>query len=141
MYLIDTNVVSEARKKRQANPGVMAFFKQTEARGESVYLSVITVGELRRGVESIRHRGDARQAATLETWLQGLLDQFAHHILAFDAEAAQVWGRLRVPNAENALDKQIAAIAWVNDLTVVTRNTSDFVGSGVKLLDPFLPSD
>ena len=61
------------------------------------------------------------------------------NILTFEAEAAQVWGRLRVPNPGHELGKQIAAIALVNDLTVVTRNTADFEGTGVKLINPFLP--
>jgi len=67
-----------------------------------------------------------------------VLHQYGDHILAFDVEVAQVWGALRVPHAENELDKQIAAIALVNDLTVVTRNTAHFAGTGVKLKDPFL---
>lgn len=137
MFLIDTNVVSEARKKDKANPGVIVFFKQAAAQQHALYLSVVTVGELRRGVELIRHRGDTEQAALLEAWLQRVLTQYADNILAFDAEAAQVWGRLRVPRAENELDKQIAAIALVNDLTVVTRNTTDFADTGVRLLNPF----
>lgn len=137
MYLIDTNVVSEARKKDKANPGVIAFFKQAATQQHALYLSVVTVGELRRGVELIRHRGDAEQVAVLEAWLQRVLTQYADNILAFDAEAAQVWGRLRVPRAESELDKQIAATALVNDLTVVTRNTTDFAGTGVRMLDPF----
>ena len=69
MYLIDTNIVSEARKKERADPGIIDFFAQVAAREEAVYLSVVSVGELRRGVELIRHRGDARQAELLETWL------------------------------------------------------------------------
>ncbi len=137
MFLIDTNVVSEARKKGKANSGVIAFFKQAAAQQHPLYLSVVTVGELRRGVELIRHRGDTEQAALLEAWMQRVLTQYADNILAFDAEAAQVWGRLRVPRAENELDKQIAAIALVNNLTVVTRNTADFSDTGVRLLDPF----
>jgi len=68
-----------------------------------------------------------------------VLDQYGENILAFDADAAQVCGRLRVPNPGHELDKQIAAIALVNDLTVVTRNTADFEGTGVKLVNPFLP--
>ena len=137
MYLIDTNVISEARKLDKANLGVRAFFSQVAARGDAVYLSVVTVGELRRGVDLIRHRGDLGQSALLATWLQAVLDSYDDNILPFDAQAAQVWGRLRVPNAEHALDKQIAATALVNDLTVVTRNTGDFLGTGVRLINPF----
>lgn len=139
MYLIDTNIISEARKKANANPGVAAFFKHAIASDEQVYLSAISVGELRRGVELIRHRGDTVQAEALEAWLNGILEQFAENILPFDADVAQVWGRLRVPHPEHELDKQIAAIALVNDLTVVTRNTADFQGTGVKLKNPFSP--
>ena len=139
MYLIDTNVVSETRKREKANPGVVRFFDRIAAFGEPVYLCVVSVGELRRGVELIRHRGDADQAKRLEAWLTTILDQYGDNILPFEADAAQLWGRLRVPNLGNELDKQIAAIALVNDLTVVTRNTTDFEGTGVKLINPFLP--
>ena len=69
------------------------------------------------------------------------MEQYGENVLSFDSEAAQVWGRLRVPNPEHELDKQIAAIALVNDLTVVTRNTADFEGTGVKLLNPFVRVD
>lgn len=139
MYLIDTNVVSEARKKAHANPGVIDFFNHVVAADAPVYLSAISVGELRRGVEVLRHRGDAPQAKLLESWLTTLLSQFEANILDFGADAAQVWGRLRVPRPEHVLDKQIAAIALVNDLTVVTRNTTDFQGTGVRLMNPFVP--
>ena len=67
------------------------------------------------------------------------MSQYGENILAFDADAAQVWGRRRVPNPDHELDKQIAAIVLVNDVTVVTRNTADFEGTGVKLVNPFLP--
>jgi toxin FitB len=139
VYLIDTNVVSETRKESKANPGVVGFFKRVAALGEPAYLSVVSVGELRRGVEIVRHRGDANQAALLDAWLTTVLDQYGQNILTFGADAAQVWGRLRVPDPSRELDKQIAAIALVNDLTLVTRNTTDFNGTGVKLLNPFLP--
>lgn len=137
MYLIDTNVVSELRKRGRADRGVVEFFDKASALGEVLYLSVISVGELRRGIELIRYRGDAVQAQALEAWLADLLQDFSDRVLPFDADAAQTWGRLRVPNAQHEIDKQIAAIAWVHDLTVVTRNTSDFAGTGVRLLNPF----
>ena len=73
--------------------------------------------------------------------LQGLLEEFKHQILGLDADAAQLWGRLRVPDPAHALDKQIAATALVHDLTVVTRNVSDFAAvPGLRLLNPFLDS-
>lgn len=87
----------------------------------------------------VRHRGDVEQARILEVWLTNVLEQYSENILAFDSEAAQVWGRLRVPHPEHELDKQAAAIALVNDLTVVTGNAADFQGTGVRLLNPFLP--
>jgi predicted nucleic acid-binding protein len=137
MYLIDTNVISEARKRARADPGVKEFFATAAKADEPLYLSAITVGELRRGVDLIRHRGDGAQADLLEAWLTTALAEFGGNILAFDTDAAQVWGRLRVPHPERELDKQIAAIALVNDLTVVTRNTADFTGTRVKWLNPF----
>jgi len=138
VYLIDTNVISEARKKAKANAGVIEFFNHVASTGEAVYLSVVTMGELRRGIELIRLRGDAEQATLLEDWLTIVLDEYADNVLAFDADAAQIWGRLRVPNPEHALDKQIAATALVHDLTVVTRNTADFEGTGVRVMNPFV---
>ena len=137
VYLIDTNVVSEARKGARADPGVIDFFRLAAEAEHPLYLSVVTVGELRRGIERLRHRGDSQQAEGLERWLGGVLEQFAANILTLNVDAAQVWGRLRVPNPEHELDKQIAAISLVSDLTVVTRNTADFAGTGVRLLNPF----
>jgi hypothetical protein len=136
MYLIDTNVISEVRKQTKAHPGVVAFFARVA--DDPVYLSSVTIGELRRGAALIRHRGDVDQANRLELWLTTVLAEFGDNILPFDTDAAQVWGRLRVPDPAHELDKQIAAIALVNDLTVVTRNTADFAGTGVRLFNPFL---
>jgi toxin FitB len=137
MYLVDTNVISEARKREQANKGVRAFFRQAARNSADLYLSVITVGELRRGVELIRHRGDVRQAALLEKWLGAVVADFARNILPIDAVIGQVWGALRAPHAEHAIDKLIAATALIHDLTVVTRNVDDFKGTGVNVLNPF----
>ena len=137
MYLVDTNVISEVRKKSKANRGVIDFFKIASEQNASLFISVITVGELRRGVNIIRHRGDKKQADLLEQWLNLLLDEYAESILDFTATEAQVWGQLRVPNHENALDKQIAATALTYGLSIVTRNVGDFVGCGVRLVNPF----
>ena len=137
MYLVDTNVISDARKKSKANKGVRAFFKQAIENETPMFISVVTVGELRRGVELIRHRGDTRQANQLEKWLEALLVEYKDSILDINQDIAQLWGRLRVPHPENALDKQIAATALIYDLTVVTRNHRDFSNTGVRLLNPF----
>jgi len=137
MYLIDTNVISELRKNSRANPGVVAFFSEITANASATYLSVITIGELRRGVEIIRHRGDWLQAAQLETWLNDVCMEFSHAILGLDEDIAHVWGKLQVPNPENVIDKQIAATALIHDLTVVTRNTKHFHSTGVRCINPF----
>jgi hypothetical protein len=137
MYLVDTNVISEARKKSKANTGVRAFFKQAIEDETWIFISVVTVGELRRGVESIRYRGDVRQANQLEKWLENLMAEYQDHILDINQDIAQLWGRLRAPHPENALDKQIAATALIYELTVVTRNYKDFVKTGVRVLNPF----
>jgi len=137
MYLIDTNIVSELRRNEAANPGVRRFFIDAAQQQIPLFLSAITVGELRRGVELIRHRGDHIQADRLERWLDALLADFADFILPFDEVAAQLWGKLRVPHSENALDKQIAATALVHGLIVVTRNEKDFISTGVQVINPF----
>lgn len=137
MYLVDTDVISEARKREKANAAVLAFFSEAARNDDALYLSAITVGELRRGVELIRHRGDRAQAEQLEKWLRLVLDEYAENILSLDAEIGQVWGRLRVPHPENPLDKQIAATALIHDLTLVTRNVKHYEGLGVRLLNPF----
>jgi len=137
MYLVDTNVISEARKRSKGNRGVRAFFEQAIEDETPLFISVVTVGELRRGVELIRHRGDVRQANQLDKWLVALLTEYQDHILDIDQDIAQFWGRLRVPHPENALDKQIAATALIYELTIVTRNDKDFVKTGVPVLNPF----
>ncbi|CAB3770436.1 Toxin FitB [Paraburkholderia humisilvae] len=137
VYLIDTNVISEIRKRSGAHPGVQEFFNHAAKEQIKLYLSVITIGELRRGVDLMRHRGDVEQAARLEEWLDTLLKSFANHILTVGDDVAQTWGRLRVPHAEHALDKLIAATALIYNLTVVTRNTDDFVGTGARVVNPF----
>lgn len=88
------------------------------------------MGELRRGLENIRGRGYHAQAARLESWLEDITTGFADRILDFDLDCAQVWGKLMSPNPQHPIDKQIAAIALIHDLTVVTRNNADFAATG-----------
>lgn len=135
MYLLDTNVISELRKGARANAGVLAFFAALDP--QHIHLAVQTIGELRRGLENIRGRGDHIQATRLESWLDDVTTGYADRILDFDLDCAQVWGKLMSPHPQHPIDKQIAAIALIHDLTVVTRNTADFAATGVKLLNPF----
>jgi len=136
MYLVDTNVISEARKGLKANLGVKEFFQKTDA--DDIYLSAQTIGEIRRGLENIRQRGDLPQSRKLEKWLDLVVDDYADRILSFDEECAQVWGRLMSPHPQHPIDKQIAAIALIHDLIVVTRNVDDFRGTGVEIKNPFV---
>jgi toxin FitB len=137
VFLVDTDVISEARKGEKGNTGVREFFSNASRSNFALFLSAITIGELRQGVENIRHRGDSAQAARLERWLDRLTVDYADAILPFDQETAQIWGRLRAPHPENPLDKQIAATALIHDLTVVTRNTDHYEPTGVKMVNPF----
>lgn len=135
MFLVDTNVISEARKDSRANAGVRDFWQSVHE--ADIYIAVQTIGEIRRGLENIRERGDLAQAKKLESWLDLITTNYADRILDFDLECAQVWGRLMSPSPKHPIDKQIAAIALIHDLSVVTRNVKNFDGLGVRLVNPF----
>ncbi len=136
MCLVDINVISEARKGIKANPGVREFFQTTATDG--LYISAQTIGEIRRGLENIRHRGDLPQTRMLEKWLGRVVADYADKILTFDEECAQVWGRLMSPYPVHPIDKQIAAIALIHDLTLVTRNVDDCRGAGAAIKNAFV---
>lgn len=133
-FLLDTNVVSEIRKRRP-DPGLAGWWEQASA--SRLYLSALTVGELCRGVERVRTRGDGAQAGMLSEWLAGIVGQFADRILPVDAAVAEAWGRLSPAGPVPVVDGLIAATAAVHDLTLVTRNTRDVERTGARLLDPF----
>jgi len=137
VYLLDTDVIGEIRKGPKANPGARELFAKVGREGTDLYLSAVTIGEPRQGVERIRHRGDTAQARRRERWLGTVSATCSHAILPFDEGCAHVWGRLRVPNAENPLDRQIAATALIHDIQVVTRNTARYAPTGVRLLNPY----
>ena len=134
MFLVDTNVISEIRKGSRADIGAINFLRDPD---NEIFLPVQVIGELRRGVQNVMRKGDAVQARTLEIWFQKILEEFSRRILVFDLDCAQAWGRLAGFNEQNLIDKQIAAIAIVYDLTLVTRNTSHFSGMDIRLLNPF----
>ncbi len=134
MFLVDTNVLSEKRKGQRADPGVVDFIERTK---HELFLPVQLVGELRYGIEKLKQKGDLPQARKVEEWFQSVLVEYERRILEFDLKCAQVWGTLIGRNEQHIVDKQIAAIALVYDLTVVTRNSDDFAGTGVRQLNPF----
>ncbi len=135
MYLVDTNVLSERRKGRRADPGVVEFFRRAN---NEVFVPVQVTGEIEGGIERLRQRGDLAQAEKLEKWFRTVLVEFSEHILAFDLESARLWGILIGMNEQHKVDKQVAAIALLYDLVVVTRNVRDYAGTGVRTLNPFL---
>ena len=97
MFLIDTNVISEARKGHRANPGVQAFWADIARDDTPLFLAAVTIGELRRGVELIRHRGDQPQAQQLEQWLLEVLETYGDRVLGLDGDAAQIGGDCGCP--------------------------------------------
>jgi predicted nucleic acid-binding protein len=131
--LLDTNVVSELRKGRRADKHVQAWFRGVD--DDALFLSVLVVGELRRGVENIRRR-DRAAATALDRWLDTLMTAYADRILEVTTEIAAVWGRFNVPDPLPVIDSLIAA-THVHDLTVVTRNTVDIDRTGVPTMNPF----
>lgn len=134
-FLLDTNVLSEARKPA-GDANVRAWL--ASVRGAELYLSVLVVGEIRQGIERLRRR-DPSQAAVFETWLATLRRDYADRILPVTVQIAEEWGRRNVPDPVPAIDGLLAATARVHGLTLVTRNTADVARTGVALRNPFAP--
>lgn len=132
-YLLDTNVISETRKSR-ADSGVIAFLSAAEAAG--LFLSVLTLGELRKGVAAKR-RTDPDAAGHLGAWVDGIETTFADRVLPVDAATARRWGELSADRSLPVIDTLIAATAISHGLTLVTRNTRDVESTGVLLVDPW----
>ena len=133
-YLLDTNVISELRKGDRCDANVLDWYTGVE--DVDMFLSVLVLGEMRRGIERIRKR-DPRQTAVLERWLEEVALRFAGRILPVDDRIAGAWGRTYYVRNVPVVDALLAATAKVHDLTLVTRNVSDVEGLGAKVLNPF----
>jgi hypothetical protein len=129
-YLLDTNVISEFRKGARCNWGVLEFFDQTD--DSELFLPVQVLGEIRAGIAKAMRNNDRRKVQVYERWLDNLLHEYGDRIIAFDADCAQLWGDLLSGEKKDphTVDKQIAAIAILRDMTLVTRDT----GGGFEMI-------
>ncbi|HWE84609.1 MAG TPA: type II toxin-antitoxin system VapC family toxin [Terracidiphilus sp.] len=132
-YLLDTNVLSELRKKKP-DPGVVRFVAGCDE--STIHISVLTLGELRKGVAQKR-RSDDDAAQVLEQWVDGLESNFTERMLSVDAETARIWGEWSADRSRPVIDTLLAATAARRGLTLVTRNTRDMRGLDVTTLNPW----
>jgi predicted nucleic acid-binding protein len=135
-FLVDTNVISELRKGSRCDRAVISWFETLQP--DEIFLSVLNLGELRRGIELIRRR-DQVAAYALEEWLESLVEYHGERILPVDREVAAQWGKLTVPDPLPVVDALLAATAKVHRLTLATRNTKDVERTGVRCVNPFKP--
>ena len=135
-YLLDSNVVSELRKRERADTHVLEWFQTVN--DFELFLSVLTLGEIRRGIEIIQRRDRAR-AVVLSRWFHALVAGYDTRLLPVDLRVAEEWGRMNAVSTLPAVDGLLAATAKVHGLTVVTRNTKDIARTGVSCLNPFSP--
>jgi toxin FitB len=133
-YLVDTNVLSETRK-RQPEVGVANWIAATPP--DRLHVSVLTLGEMDQGIARVRGRGDRNQASALERWLREVQAGFEDRVLPVTLPVAAAWGRQQYTQPLPVIDALIAATALVHGLTVVTRNVKDFESTGVQVLNPF----
>ena len=134
-YLLDTNVISELRKREPAPP-VLAWWDTV--RSADVFLSVLTIGEISQGIERL-HRKDPVRAAALQEWLDGLKSAYQDRIIGLDTRTAEEWGRLNAPDPLPVIDGLLAASAKTRGWTLVTRDVGGLVRTGAVLLNPFGP--
>ncbi len=133
-WLVDTNVISEIRKGPRCHPSVAVWWAAVEDR--DLVLSALTLGEIRKGIESLRPR-DPVKAGALERWLREVCDVFGARVIGVDPAVADAWGRMSTSRPVPVIDWLLAATAQVHDLVLVTRNTADVIGLGVRTLNPF----
>lgn len=133
-YLIDTTIISEVRKGERCDPNVAAWWESIE--DAEVYLSVLVLGEIRKGIERAR-ANDAARARALERWLSTLVQSFSERILPIDQTVADEWGRMSAKRSVSTIDALLAATAKVHGLTLATRNVDDVADLGAKVINLF----
>ena len=133
-HLIDTNIISEVRKGPRCDRHVATWFESLA--DADIYLSVLVVGEIRKGIERARPNNFA-QARALEIWLTAVIGSFAERILQVDQAVADEWGRMSAKRPLSTIDALLAATAKVNGMTLVTRNVANIADLGVHILNPF----
>lgn len=133
-YLLDTNILSELRRGRRCDPGVKRW--ATSASGDQHYISVLSLGEIRKGIEVLRRRAPG-QCPAFEQWLSKLQSDYDANLLPIDDAVAERWGRLMAERSLPVIDGLLAATALVHELTVATRNIGDFKDLGVEWVNPF----
>lgn len=138
MYILDTNVISQFAK-RQPNSGVIAFMKKAKQEKSPLYLSVLTIGEINKGIAKLARHNDHQQSDRLKRWLEQLTVDFSDFLLPIDADTSVIWGEvLAATDDTNAIDKLIAATALQYDLTLITRNIDHVMDTGAKCANPFI---
>ena len=133
-FLLDTNIISEVRKRDRAHPRVAQWVARTPA--EEIGTSAIVLAEIRRGIE-LKRRSDLQQARSLDRWFSQMRARLGDRVLPIDEPIAQAWAVLSVPDPPPLIDGLLAASAKVHGLTLVTRNVADIARTGVAVLDPF----
>jgi toxin FitB len=133
-FLLDTNVISEVRKRDRAHPNVARWVARTAVK--DIGTSVAVLAEVRRGIE-LKRRSDSKQAEALDRWFEHMRTRLADRVLPIDEPVAEAWAMLGIPDPLPLIDGLLAATAKVHGLTLVTRNVADIARTGVSLLDPF----
>lgn len=136
-WLVDANVVSEVGRGARCHPLVAAWWGSVD--GTALHASVLTLGEIRKGIETVRPR-DPAKAQALARWLAQVEAAFGVRVLPVDMKVADRWGCMMAVRSVSAVDCLLAATASVHGLVLVTRNAADVAGLGVAVLNPFVPA-